>query len=44
MRDKGSNRVWTIGEAKARLSEILRLAEEGCPRRIGICVLPFRFH
>ena len=30
-----SNRVWTISEAKARLSEILRLAEEEGPQRIG---------
>ncbi len=27
--------VWTIAEAKARLSEILRLAEEEGPQRIG---------
>ena len=30
-----SKRVWTIAEAKARLSEILRLAEEEGPQRIG---------
>ena len=30
-----SNRVWTIAEAKSRLSEILRLAEEEGPQRIG---------
>ena len=30
-----SNRVWTIAEAKARLSEVLRLAEEEGPQRIG---------
>ena len=31
----GSGRVWTVTEAKARLSEILRLAEEEGPQRIG---------
>ena len=30
-----SRRVWTVAEAKARLSEILRLAEEEGPQRIG---------
>ncbi len=30
------NRVWTVAEAKARLSEILRLAEEEGPQRIGV--------
>ena len=30
-----SKRVWTVAEAKARLSEILRLAEEEGPQRIG---------
>ncbi len=29
------NRVWTVAEAKARLSEILRLAEKEGPQRIG---------
>jgi hypothetical protein len=29
------NRIWTVSEAKARLSEILRLAEEVGPQRIG---------
>ena len=29
------HRVWTIVEAKARLSEILRLAETEGPQRIG---------
>ena len=29
------NRTWTVAEAKARLSEILRLAEEEGPQRIG---------
>ena len=28
-------RVWTVAEAKARLSEILRLAEEEGPQHIG---------
>ena len=28
------DRVWTVAEAKARLSEILRLAEEEGPQRI----------
>ena len=28
-------RVWTVADAKARLSEILRLAEEEGPQRIG---------
>ena len=32
----GSPRTWTIAEAKARLSEILRLAEEEGPQRIGV--------
>ena len=35
MLNADSNRVWTISEAKARLSEILRLAEEEGPQRIG---------
>ncbi len=30
-----SDRVWTVAEAKARLSEILRLAESKGPQRIG---------
>ena len=29
------NRIWTVAEAKARLSEVLRLAEEEGPQRIG---------
>lgn len=29
------DRTWTIAEAKARLSEILRLAEQQGPQRIG---------
>ena len=28
-------RIWTVAEAKARLSEILRLAEKEGPQRIG---------
>lgn len=35
MRTTRSHRVWTITEAKARLSEILRLAESEGPQRIG---------
>lgn len=38
--------AWTVAEAKARLSEILRLAEEAGPQRIGrrqtFVVLPER--
>ncbi|MDE2892321.1 MAG: hypothetical protein OXN86_07475 [Chloroflexota bacterium] len=30
------HKVWTIAEAKARLSEILRLAESEGPQRIGV--------
>ena len=29
------NRIWTVAEAKAKLSEILRLAETVGPQRIG---------
>lgn len=36
MRTAQPRRVWTITEAKARLSEILRLAESEGPQRIGI--------
>lgn len=28
-------RVWTVAEAKAKLSEVLRLSEEEGPQRIG---------
>lgn len=35
MRITQPQRVWTITEAKARLSEILRLAESEGPQRIG---------
>lgn len=31
-----STRTWTIADTKARLSEILRLAEEEGPQRIGV--------
>ena len=30
-----SKRVWTVAEAKARLSEVLRLAESEGPQHIG---------
>ena len=30
-----TGRVWTVAEAKARLSEVLRLAETEGPQRIG---------
>ena len=33
--DPKYHRVWTVAEAKARLSEILRLAEEEGPQHIG---------
>ncbi len=32
---RDTQRTWTVAEAKARLSEILRLAEEEGPQRIG---------
>ena len=35
MVDSKHERVWTVAEAKARLSEILRLSEEEGPQRIG---------
>ena len=35
MRKPESRKVWTVAEAKARLSEVLRLAEEEGPQRIG---------
>ena len=34
-RQSAPHRIWTLAEAKARLSEILRLAEEEGPQRIG---------
>lgn len=37
MTDAGAARVWTVAEAKDRLSEILRLAETDGPQRIGVC-------
>lgn len=37
-RTKNANpdQTWTVAEAKARLSEILRLADEVGPQRIGV--------
>ena len=35
MQKSESSRVWTVAEAKARLSEVLRLAETEGPQRIG---------
>ena len=35
MKYTNQRRVWTIAEAKARLSEVLRLAEEEGPQQIG---------
>ena len=35
VQQRGYHRVWTVAEAKARLSEVLRLAEEEGPQRIG---------
>ena len=35
MRRSKPQRVWTVAEAKARLSEILRLSETEGPQRIG---------
>ena len=35
VQQSGSDRVWTVAEAKAKLSEVLRLAEEEGPQRIG---------
>ena len=35
MARKNSHGVWTVAEAKARLSEVLRLAETEGPQRIG---------
>ncbi len=35
METKAPHRVWTVADAKARLSEILRLAESEGPQRIG---------
>ncbi len=36
MEPSTSQRTWTVAEAKAKLSEILRLAEEEGPQRIGL--------
>ena len=35
MSESTTGRVWTVAEAKAKLSEVLRLAEEQGPQRIG---------
>ena len=35
MTQSASNRIWTIAEARENLPEILRLAEEDGPQRIG---------
>ena len=35
MQDSQPRRVWTVSEAKARLSEILRRSETEGPQRIG---------
>ena len=35
-RDPEPCRVWTVAQAKARLSEVLRLAEEEGPQHIGM--------
>ena len=35
MNETHTPRVWTVAQAKARLSEILRLAESEGPQRIG---------
>ena len=35
MQTSDSQRVWRVAEAKARLSEILRLAQDQGPQRIG---------
>ena len=36
MTQSPAGHVWTVAEAKARLSEVLRLAEEEGPQRIGV--------
>lgn len=36
MNTSKSQRVWTVAEAKAKLSEILMLAETEGPQRIGV--------
>ena len=36
MKKTTPNRIWTVAEAKARLSEVLRLAEEEGPQQIGV--------
>lgn len=36
MKGPATHRIWTVAEARARLSEILRLAESEGPQQIGI--------
>ncbi len=36
MKKPAAHRVWTVAEAKARLSEVLRLAEVEGPQQIGV--------
>ena len=36
IRTNGSRRTWTVAEARARLPEVLRLAEEEGPQQIGV--------
>ena len=36
MQNSEPRRTWTVAEAKARLPEVLRLAEEEGPQRIGM--------
>ncbi len=36
MNESSPDRRWTVAETKARLSEILRLAEEQGPQKIGV--------
>lgn len=35
MQTSSNSRIWRVTEAKARLSEVLRLAEQEGPQRIG---------
>lgn len=36
MTGSGAERIWTVAQAKGRLSEILRLAETEGPQHIGV--------
>ena len=36
MSDNPSRRAWTVAQAKAHLSEILRLAEQEGPQHVGV--------